>query len=233
MRITSVHLRNYKRFTDLRITGIPPSTRLVVMVGPNGSGKSSVFDAFLIKGRRNNNNLTGGIFNGYLLKDETADSAPSTTNQVAQRIDIELDKHVIDWSRVFSIRSPYRHEADFSNTSLGPVRPAHETTRFERIIDQDQAVSDNFNRLGRTALQRALAGDPEAMSLRTFREDTLGDVTSALESLFEQPTLSLQDLGAGFESGAFRFKKGSVPDSITKICPGVKKQRLTCSSIFS
>ena len=161
MRITSVHLRNYKRFTDLRITGIPPSTRLVVMVGPNGSGKSSVFDAFLIKGQISNQRLTGGIFDGYLLKDETADSVPSYTHEVAAKVDIELDQHATSWSRVFSIRSPYRHEADFSNTNLGPVRPAYETNRFQRIIDQDQAVSDNFNRLGRTALERALKREPE------------------------------------------------------------------------
>ena len=193
------------------------------MVGPNGSGKSSVFDAFLLKGRRGNQALTRDIFNGYFLKNETADSVPDNTNQVAQRIIIELDKHVNDWSRIFSIRSPYRHEADFSNTSLGPVRPAHETTRFERIIDQDQAVSDNFNRLGRTALQRALTGDPEATSLKKFREDTLGDITSALESLFDQPTLSLQDLGAGYESGAFRFNKGSVPDFHYKNLSGGEK----------
>ena len=49
MRIKSVRLKNYKRFTDLHITEIPQSARLVVLVGPNGSGKSSVFDAFLLE----------------------------------------------------------------------------------------------------------------------------------------------------------------------------------------
>ena len=49
MRIRSLHLNDYKRFTDLRISCIPESARLVVLIGPNGSGKSSVFDAFLIK----------------------------------------------------------------------------------------------------------------------------------------------------------------------------------------
>ena len=56
MRITSVHLKNYKRFTDLQIKNIPQSVRLVVLVGPNGSGKSSVFDAFLLKSHSQINN---------------------------------------------------------------------------------------------------------------------------------------------------------------------------------
>lgn len=223
MKITGVHLKNYKRFTDLHIADIPPSTRLVVMVGPNGSGKSSVFDAFLIKGQRNNVSLSGGIFDGYLLKDETEESSPNTTGEVARRIDIELDKEVTSWTRVFSIRSPYRHEADFSNTNLGPVRPAYEAARFQRIIDQDQAVSDNFNRLGRTALHRALRGDPETTSLGAYRQNTLGDVKSALERLFDQPTLALQDLGAGLDTGTFRFEKGSVKDFHYKNLSGGEK----------
>ena len=91
MRITGVHLKNYKRFTDLQITGIPQSARLVVMVGPNGSGKSSVFDAFLLKSQRSNTVLRDGIYGGYLLKDETVDAHPSTTNEVAKLVDIKMD----------------------------------------------------------------------------------------------------------------------------------------------
>lgn len=45
MKIKSIHLKDFKRFTDLKIEGIPETTKLVVMIGPNGCGKSSVFDA--------------------------------------------------------------------------------------------------------------------------------------------------------------------------------------------
>ena len=43
MRIATAHMQNLKRFTDLQITDIPESAKLVVLVGPNGCGKSSVF----------------------------------------------------------------------------------------------------------------------------------------------------------------------------------------------
>ncbi len=45
MKIKSIHLKDFKRFTDLTIEGLPETAKIVVMVGPNGSGKSSVFDA--------------------------------------------------------------------------------------------------------------------------------------------------------------------------------------------
>lgn len=45
MRIQSIQLQNFKRFTDLKIEGIPETAKLVLLIGANGSGKSSVFDA--------------------------------------------------------------------------------------------------------------------------------------------------------------------------------------------
>ena len=45
MKIASIHLQNFKRFTDLKIQNIPATAKLVVLLGPNGYGKSSVFDA--------------------------------------------------------------------------------------------------------------------------------------------------------------------------------------------
>lgn len=46
MRIKKIAIQNFKRFTDLRISNIPESSKLVLIIGSNGSGKSSLFDAF-------------------------------------------------------------------------------------------------------------------------------------------------------------------------------------------
>ena len=46
MRIASLTLKNFKRFTDLEIGNLSEHAKLVLLVGSNGSGKSSVFDAF-------------------------------------------------------------------------------------------------------------------------------------------------------------------------------------------
>ena len=45
MKIREVKLNKFKRFTDLTITGIPQTAKLVILVGPNGCGKTSVFEA--------------------------------------------------------------------------------------------------------------------------------------------------------------------------------------------
>ena len=45
MKIKRVILKGFKRFTDLEITDIPESAKLIILVGPNGSGKTSVFEA--------------------------------------------------------------------------------------------------------------------------------------------------------------------------------------------
>lgn len=51
MKIKSLQLKNFKRFADLTLQGIPGNYRLVLLIGSNGSGKSSVFDAFEVLSR--------------------------------------------------------------------------------------------------------------------------------------------------------------------------------------
>ena len=45
MRIKEINIRNFKRFTNLKVTNIPENVKLVVLVGPNGSGKTSFMEA--------------------------------------------------------------------------------------------------------------------------------------------------------------------------------------------
>lgn len=46
MKIKEIKLNKFKRFTDLTITQIPQTAKLVILVGPNGCGKTSVFEGF-------------------------------------------------------------------------------------------------------------------------------------------------------------------------------------------
>ena len=45
MNVSELHLRNFKRFTDLKIDLSACPAKLVLLIGANGSGKSSIFDA--------------------------------------------------------------------------------------------------------------------------------------------------------------------------------------------
>ncbi len=48
MHVSSLHLQNFKRFTNLKIESISETAKLILMIGANGSGKSCVFDDFNI-----------------------------------------------------------------------------------------------------------------------------------------------------------------------------------------
>ena len=67
MKIKSIQMKNFRRFTNLTIEGLPKKVRLVVMIGPNGSGKTSVFDA-LLKVKNAKGELYSTVPNDYYVK---------------------------------------------------------------------------------------------------------------------------------------------------------------------
>ena len=105
MRIKSVHLKNYKRFTELAIADLPETARLVVLVGLNGTGKSSVFDPFLLKAK--------AAVSNYRLSGDTEEyyekiSQSRNTHEVASRVGIEfhgVGEGEVDWRSAFQVRS--------------------------------------------------------------------------------------------------------------------------------
>ena len=76
MKIKSLQLKNFKRFTDLTLQGIPDNAKLVLLIGSNGSGKSSVFDAFeyinkKIKSDKILKKLSNDEINKYYVKNKS------------------------------------------------------------------------------------------------------------------------------------------------------------------
>lgn len=216
MRIERVELNNYKRFSKLTLADIPETARLVVLLGPNGCGKSSLFDAFLTKSHAYRHN--------YVLESQHANYYQKDPhNVVSFRSQVEVANQITitfhgrqpeknEWNEIFNIRTAYRNEADFQLDSLRRVVPAVEQDRFNRIIDIDQAVSDNYARLSwkRMAdLDRMAPGD---MTFERYRRESLQELQEAMKKLFDDPPLVLQDFGGVHTTGVFRFAKGVIED---------------------
>lgn len=227
MRIKSVQLTNYKRFTNLCIHDIPESARLVVLIGPNGTGKSSLFDAFLLKSKSNRNNYRlEGTRANYYYKDDGTSRPPGSTAEVSQSIDVQFYCHEpndLKWSAAFNIRSPYRNEADFQLGSLERVTAATEMERFGRIIDLDQAVSDNYRRMTWKRMMDLDRDAPGDTTFEKYRKESLGELQAVMKELFTAPTLELQDFGGLRDSGVFRFSKGTSENFHYKNLSGGEK----------
>lgn len=229
MKIKSVHLENYKRFTNLRIENIPEATRLVVLIGPNGTGKSSLFDAFLLKSRsasRYNNSLLDEAFKDYYVKENSLYNSIGTTQEMSNTINVEFytgEPAFGNWLGVFNIRSAYRNESDFQVTNLERITPSTETVRFQRIIDIDQAVSENYRRMTWKRMADLDRDAHEDTTFGQYRKESLGDLQEAMKDLFSNPTLELQDFGGIRDSGVFRFSKGNSDNFHYKNLSGGEK----------
>ena len=222
MRISEVRLKNYKRFTDLTISDVPASARLVVLVGPNGTGKSSVFDSFLLKAGAavNNRGLSGDTEEYY---EKVLQS--NTTHQVANRVGIDFHDaggREVNWRFAFQVRTAYRNESDFRIEHLRATRPEDLGPRFARIIDPDASVSKNYERMAWKRMQDLDRDAPADLTIGEYRRESLGDLQRAISGLFSEPTLSLQDFG-GIQAGSFRFTKGDVTDFHYKNLSGGEK----------
>src|SRR5215216_2485275 len=123
MKIQSVRINEFKRFTDLEIREIPENAKLIVLVGPNGTGKSSLFEAF-------NFWISPARGVNYQQDYHWKVSHVSYENwrQLHQKITIEFYNEALDPNsksekvkKAFYFRSAYRHEPDFSARDLSQI----------------------------------------------------------------------------------------------------------------
>ena len=227
MRIKSIRLTNYKRFTSLHIHKIPETARLVVLIGPNGSGKSSLFDAFLNKAHGNKGNFRlEGERGGYYIKDEAEADLPNSTYEVWNRIKIEMHSSEPEenaWKQIFNVRSAYRNESDFQVDGIERTAPRVDTVRFHKIIDADQSVSDNYRRLAWKRMADLDTSAPGNQTFGSYRKESLGKLQRAMKKLFPDPRLELGDFGGTTGAGAFRFNKGNSFNFLYKNLSGGEK----------
>ena len=213
MKIASVHMTNFKRFTDLTITEIPESAKLVVLVGPNGCGKSSVLDAFVRWHRK-----TTGM--GYSGDDEYYDKSQTQGDvRVGLHGKTQLTRDSL------YVRTAYRNDADFSSSDIREQESPVERPRFERLIEDDKTVSDNYQRLLLQSISRLYSEDCKEKSGEEIVKELIGDIQTSLSRIFGDLSLNTitQPLGSNQGSGAFYFRKGTVSSYHYKNLSGGEK----------
>src|SRR5258708_4302570 len=143
--LADAHFVNYKRFTDLTITGLPASARLVVLAGPNGSGKSSVFDGFGLWHGANGSAGGHSWDESYGAKVGTAPVA--WPQHVLMNLHGGLPPGPEERKKLVYIRTAFRNEPDFAISGINNMPSPLDVGHIQRMIDNDISVSGNYQRL--------------------------------------------------------------------------------------
>lgn len=204
MHIQSISIRDFKRFKSLRISGLTPITKLVVLVGPNGSGKSSLFDAFNVWYFANSQRGSNHDPEYYSRSSVDRFSHYHATNDVQ----LEFFEPISNPRKSFSIRTAHRNEPDFVVSQIPQVQDIENRPVISRLIDNDQFVSANFVALLSETVSRMYAPEMQDRKVGELVNELVGEVRGSLERVFDD--LSLVGIDQPFSAGTFRFIKGTA-----------------------
>ena len=204
MRIHSIHITNFKRFTDLSIEGIPATAKLVVVVGPNGSGKSSLFDAFLAWHRH-----FSGM--GYLGDEPYYRKDSESSFHWGANVSLNLhDNPPLERNSVY-VRTAYRNEPDFSVSEIASPEEPASLFHGRRLIDQDMTVSDNYRRVIYETTAGVYDEQNNEKTVKVLREELIGRIRKSMNNVFGDLVLNniRNPLVTEGNYGSFSFRKGS------------------------
>lgn len=211
MKLKSIKITDFKRFTDLTIQNIPETAKLVVLVGPNGCGKTSVFEALNQWYRYYG--WQSGSYDALYFKKQSARNKPNENYFYLNEL-IEIDfydfnnkENQSEIHGKFYFRSAYRNEPDFSISSLSHMKKPSEETQ-ENLMRTDTNVSENYQRLVSKTVAGVYAESNNQLTVKDLREKILGQIQKSLNNVF--PDLELLNIGDPLGDGTFYFKKGII-----------------------
>lgn len=211
MKITNIHLNHFKRFTDLTISDIPESAKLIVLVGPNGCGKTSLFEAFYHWYKLNAFSNLGD--KDYFIKNDLEFNDNEFTwfrNNVYLEFNQGADLTQNGIKKEFYFRTAYRNESSFCMNSLSRVPDPTQNISYKTLMDNDICVSQNYQRLVSNTLSGLFDERNNELSVPELRDKLIGKIKQSLENVFED--LQFSTIGDPLNNGSFYFSKGNSID---------------------
>ena len=238
MKIESIKLKDFKRFTDLTIEGLPETTKLVVMIGPNGCGKSSVFDALQVRAYLRNNltqdveyNLTshrdyyiksnhfGYCYSYHKNRQQTQIERMNSytsllytmaANRVIRSITIDFQSQP---SMEYQWDRCVRVRSAYRNDLMTPPHSIDridpgEDRQLANLTENDESVASNYWWLACQWQERGSEIGQSGQDLANLQEEILGELRDAMSKLFTDPELVLKNLGNPLDGDFFQFDKG-------------------------
>ena len=232
MRIRNLRLRNFKRFTDLTIEGIPEDTRLVLLTGSNGSGKSNVFDAFEVISR----NSKGHNIHNYDI-DLKAYYRKKITS--IYQIDISANKDIYSYEeqkgytgkvfqpKAFYGRSSFRQVPILTRKNLGMSKFDFEKDddRPVLFIDRGARFENDIEKISGSILEAFFKTDQDT---KAIRERYIDPINVALANIFgadSATALKLINMSPPLEGKVARllFQKGGSAFHYNQLSAGEKE----------
>lgn len=201
MRIASMKLENFKRFTHLTIQDIPQSAKLVLVVGPNGCGKSSLFDA-LAHWHALHAGVGWSSDELYYRKDHSAAFDWSNSVRVVTHDDEPPQRGCV------YLRTAFRNDPDFSVRQLHKPENPTSTNRLPYTTMTDKAIEESFKRLLYDVSTGVFDPANGLKTVETFRQEKMGHIRASLQAVF--PDLNLSALSDPLGIGSFTFDKGTA-----------------------
>jgi AAA15 family ATPase/GTPase len=237
MKIKSLQLKNFKRFTDLTLQDIPDNAKLVLLIGSNGSGKSSVFDAFE-KIALPSAGTYGEPYLSYSKKDIVIkDIVKKDKNEkfsISLLADDNFEYISIDNSHIgelkinnFYGRSSFRQIPRLTRTNLGDANFSIENNSDRPIsfIDRDERFENDVEHILGILLRDFFRKEDTS---REIKDKIIIPINEALNRIFEKENgtkLQLIEIIPPLEGkvAAINFRKGESEFHYNYLSAGEKE----------
>ncbi|MCW1967150.1 MAG: AAA family ATPase [Anaerolineae bacterium] len=187
MKILSLQLFNFKRFSHLKIDNIPSQAKLVLLIGSNGSGKSCIFDAFGFADAaiKRDTGLSKEFFDYFVKKNNASANVSIFFNQ-HPHLNISSD-HFTGYAnskKLFYGRTSFRQIPRLIRTALGQggqVDFDRDSDRPHFFIERDQRFENDIEKITETLLKDFFRSK---QSNEQITEKYIAPINRSLQNIF-------------------------------------------------